>query len=305
MEIVKNEESTLCNNDFEKIIKHFFELESQVTGSIQSIAARQTVFEKKCGTDNLDKRIQRLESTEINVQTRLLEKDQENEELNKKMSRIQQELESLRHAFLSIRSSKAEPNQKIDFQHDDHLDDNEERRPLKKSKSDAGFFMVSKPKGTQKSIPESDLFDFEVKMLLQDVSTFDKTYCQQLYDHINEQGLGSQLETICGNLKEVTHTVLEKFLKTFQLTSREQRQIQLDCWGIMTQDSIKGRGRPMESIGLHKRAKEYQKQRKFKKNSNPHFNSTDASRIEESSSESTEERSAWSPQRSSAWSPQR
>ena len=295
MEIQKKEESSLSQNDFEKIIKHFFELESQVTGSIQSIAARQTVFEKKCGTENLDKRIQRLESTEINVQTRLLEKEQDVEEINKKISRIQGEVESLRNAFLSIRS-KAEPNPKINSQSDN---DDSDERPLKKSKSEGGFFMVSKTKQFQKPIPESDLFDYEVKILLEDVSTFNKMYRQQLYEHILEQGLGGQLQTICGNLKEVTHTVLEKFLKTFQLTSHEQRQIQLDCWGIMTQDLPKGRGRPMESIGLHKRAKEHQKQRKFKKNSD---SNPDASRIEESSSESTEERSAWL---SSAWSPQR
>jgi hypothetical protein len=356
MEMVKNEEGNSSSIDFEKIIKVISDLETNFGGSIQAIAARQTSFEKKSNIEGFDKRIVRLEGTEIDVHSRLLKQEEELEESRSKIARLQEEIETLRRGFLSLRPSRNALQSQVslsavdedsskskivekesssfkredkryrdDSSFDEHDNDNEdedtesEDRPLKKHKSQnqkhishGGFYMPSKQKNFQKPIIECELFDYELKILYEDVSHFNRLFRKQLYEHLEEGGFKKELEKLCGDMKEVNDSILEKFFKTVQLSVQEQRQIQLDCWAIMTQDSPKGRGRPMASVGLHKRAKEAQKERRFGR-LNSNLRKTDEGKTslrirlptvsntedleEEDEEEEEPEHSVWSPKR--------
>lgn len=348
----KNEEGNSSSIDFEKIKKVISDLETTFGGAIQAIAARQTCFEKKCNFEVFDKKILSLQSTEIDVHSRLVKQEEELEEAKSKIARLQEEVETLRRGFLSIRSSKSTIHQSEQskqsksgifleskdsnskdskredkrYRDDSSFDENEdnddtdsEDRPMKKHKSVNGnFFMPSKQKNNQKPISECELFDYELKILYEDVSHFNRMFRKQLYEHLEEGGFRKELEKLCGDMKEVNDSILEKFFKTVELSVQDQRQIQLDCWAIMTQDSPKGRGRPMASVGLHKRAKEALKERKFgrsnliRKSEKDETmsslrirlptvsNANDSDHLDEEEEEEEEEepeRSAWSPKR--------
>jgi regulator of replication initiation timing len=256
--------SAMNSTEFSKIIQIVDDLEKSLNTDVNVIAVRQSSFEKKVDVDSLLRRIAKLESNDIETRSQVSDLKKSLEEANQHMSELKDQNDTLKNRFLSLsrsRTVKEEPESKKRKQESEEEYSETESENERERERELKILPKSSKKGAKSPIGDSELFDFERTVLFEDVEKFSKRNRQQLLTHL--ESFKNEISELCPECSEVDSKLLEKLFSEYTLTAPEQRQIQLDCWSIMTQDEPKGRGRPMASVGLHKRAKELFKSRKM------------------------------------------
>jgi len=244
--------------EISKIINIVDDLEKSLKGDVNIIAIRQATFEKKVDVESLLRRLSRLESNESELKTRSLELNKKLEEAVQQITDLTSQVDTLRNRCLSLARSTSTTKDETKRKREESEEDTESEHEHESSSSSSSSL---KDKKTKPPIGDSELFDFEIEVLLDDVAKFSERNRQQLLAHLDS--FKTELNGLSPNCTEVNSKLLKELFSQYILTPHEQRQIQLDCYTIMTQDEPKGRGRPMASVGLHKRAKEISKKRKL------------------------------------------
>ena len=160
------------------------------------------------------------------------------------------------------RDDDSDDSDEEEQQEDDSTDSEDDYRF--KSRKSKSHYPPPKKASTALKMEERELYDYELRMLFEDIEGyFSKSMRRQLYDSLSSNfNFKKEIDGICGGRESVNREVMERFFSEITLSIYEQRQIQLECWRIMNQDKTESRGRPMGAVGLHKRAKDFDKMRK-------------------------------------------